>query len=63
MLDIIFNSRVYDIGGVYSFGNVWIDFINLAGKYDRNIVSFYDKKIGSIEGAIEKVVAAFRAMD
>jgi hypothetical protein len=62
MLDIIFNSRVYDIGGVYSFGNVWIEFINLAGKYDRNIVSFYDKKIGSIEGAIEKTVAAFQAM-
>jgi len=63
MLDIIFNSRVYDIGGVYSFGGVWLDFISLAGKYDRNIVSFYDKKIGLIENSIEKVVTTFRAMD
>jgi len=63
MLDIIFNSRVYDIGGVYSFGNVWLDFINLSGKYDRNIVSFYDKKIGSMEKAIDKVITTFQAMD
>jgi hypothetical protein len=63
MLDIIFNSRVYDIGGVYSFGNVWLDFINLAAKYDKNIVSFYEKKIGAIETAIDKVVTAFQSMD
>ena len=63
MLDIIFNSRIYDIGSVYSFGNVFIDFINLAAKYDRNIISYYEKKSGSMEKAIDKVVATFQSMD
>ncbi|MCL2814219.1 MAG: hypothetical protein FWD23_06440 [Oscillospiraceae bacterium] len=63
MLDIIFDSRVYDIGSVYSFGNVFLDFITLASKYDRNIVSYYDKKSASMEKAIDKVVDIFRAMD
>ena len=63
MLDIIFNTRVYDIGSVYSFGNVFIDFISLCYKTDRNVVSFYDKKSGSMEKAINKVVETFQSMD
>ena len=63
MLDIIFGSRVYDIGGVYSFGNVFIDFIELSRKNDRNVMSYYDKKIGAMEKSINKVVDAFRSMD
>ncbi|MCL2814961.1 MAG: extracellular solute-binding protein [Oscillospiraceae bacterium] len=63
MLDIIFNSRVYDIGGVYSFGGVFSDFNTIASKEDRNIISFYEKKIGSMDKAIEKVVAQFESMD
>ena len=63
MLDIIFDSRVYDIGGVYSFGNVFIDFIELSRKNDRNVISYYDKKIGAMNKAIDKVVDAFQTMD
>ncbi|MCL1859262.1 MAG: extracellular solute-binding protein [Oscillospiraceae bacterium] len=63
MLDIIFNTQVYDIGGVYSFGSVFSDFCNLAGKQDRNVISYYDKKIGSMEKAIDKVVTQFEALD
>jgi len=63
MLDIIFGSRVYDIGAVYSFGSVFNDFINLAAKDDRNITSYYDKKIGAMQTAIDKVVAAFQSMN
>ena len=63
MLDIIFNSRVYDIGSVYAFGNVFLDFINLAAKNDRNIISYYEKKIGAMEKAINKVVDTFQSMD
>jgi len=62
MLDIIFNSRVYDIGGVYSFGNVFIDFIELSRKNDRNVMSYYEKKIGAMEKAIDKVVDTFQSM-
>jgi len=63
MLDVIFNSRVYDIGAVYSFGGVFIDFINLAAKSDRNVISYYEKKIGSMENAIAKLVDTFQSME
>jgi len=68
MLDIIFGStpmgdRVYDIGSVYSFGGVFLDFIALAAKLDRNIVSYHDKKIGAMEKAIDKVVTIFQDME
>ena len=63
MLDIIFSTQVYDIGGVYSFGGVFSDFNGLASKEDRNIASYYDKKIANMEKAIQKVVDQFEAMD
>ena len=63
MLDIIFTSQVYDIGGVYSFGGVFSDFCSLASKEDRNVMSYYEKKIGNMEKAIKKVVDQFEAMD
>lgn len=63
MLDIIFTTQVYDIGGVYSFGNVFGDFNSIAGNEDRNIMSFYEKKIGAMEKAIEKVVNQYETLD
>ena len=63
MLDIIFNSRIYDIGSVYSFGSVFTEFISLCNRSDRNVVSYYDKKINSMQKAIDKVVATFQNMD
>ena len=59
MLDIIFGTRVYDMGGIYAFGNVWIDFINLAGRNNRDIISFYERKTGSMEREIERAIEAF----
>ena len=63
MLDIIFNSRIYDIGAVYSFGNAFVDFIGLCNKSDRNVVSYYEKKQGAMGRAIDKVVDIFRSME
>lgn len=63
MLDVIFSTQVYDIGGVYSFGSVFSDFCNLASKEDRNIMSYYEKKISSMEKAIDKLVSQVEAMD
>ena len=62
MLDIIFSSRVYDIGGVYSFGSVFSDFNTLASNQDRNIMSYYEKKSASMENAIAKLVATFETI-
>lgn len=63
MLNIIFNTRVYDVGGVYSFGDVFNGFTTLASKEDRNVVSYYEKNGPKMEKAIDKVVAIFDAMD
>ena len=63
MLDIIFGSRTYDIGAVYSFGSVFTDFIGLCNKSDTNITSYYDKKINAMQKAIDKVIVVFEDMD
>ena len=63
MLDIIFNTRVYDIGSVYSFNNVFLGYIEMAYKSNRDIVSFYDKNISKMEKAIEKVIGIFQEME
>jgi len=69
MLDIIFGAnaamgeRVYDIGAVYSFGNVFIDFITLCNKNDRNIASYYDKRINAMNKDITKVITVFEELD
>lgn len=63
MLDIIFDSRVYDIGAIYGFGDAFIGFVGLCDKYDRNMTSFYDKRHGAMERAITKVVEAFSEME
>ena len=63
MLDIIFNSRVYDIGSVYSFGNVFLDFIELSRNQNRNVMSYYESRITRMESDIEKVVKNFTEME
>jgi len=63
MLDIIFNSKVYDIGAAYSFGNVFTGFTTLASKQDRDVASYYDKNSGAMQTAIDKVVNTIQAMN
>jgi hypothetical protein len=63
MLDIIFSTQVYDIGGVYSFGNVFADFCGIGRRVDRNIMSYYERRIDNMNRAIERVVEQFEAMD
>ena len=63
MLDIIFGSRTYDIGAVYSFGNVFLDFITLAEKENRNVASYYEKQEAKMQAVIDKLVEIFRGLD
>ena len=63
MLDIIFSTRVYDIGAVYAFGNAFIDFITLCDKSNKDVISFYDKKQNTMQKAIDKVVGVFESME
>jgi len=63
MLDIIFTTQVYDIGGVYSFGSVFSDFCDLASRENRDIISYHERKSSQMERAIEKVVEQFENME
>ena len=63
MLDIIFNSRVYDIGAVYSFSGIFLSFIDLSLNFDRNVSSFYEARVDRMQAAIDKVVETFQAME
>jgi len=63
MLDIIFGSKVYDIGAVYSFANIFGDFCGLCYKSDRYIASFYEKRSPKMDKAINKVVDIIMELD
>jgi hypothetical protein len=63
MLDIIFSSRVYDIGGIYNFGSVFNGFLDLAGARNRDVKAYYDKRIEAMNKAINKVVETFQSME
>ncbi|MCL2776025.1 MAG: hypothetical protein FWD71_22170, partial [Oscillospiraceae bacterium] len=62
MLDIIFGSKLYDIGAVYSFGNVFADFISLCNKSNTDVASYYDKNSAKMQAAIDKVVNTIQSM-
>ena len=62
MLDIIFSTRVYDIGGVYSFGSVFADFNSMASNQDRNVMSYYERREGQFIRAIERLVENFERL-
>ena len=59
MLDIIFNSRIYDIGSIYNFGNV-ASYNSLASTNSRDVMSFYDKSVSKMEKDIEKIIGVFQ---
>jgi len=63
MLDIIFSTRVYDIGGVYSFGNIFGDILNIASREDRNIISFFERREAAMQTAIDRLVDRIESMD
>lgn len=59
MLDIIFNSRIYDNGEIYDFGGIGADLIYMTMTYNRDMASTFAKKEKSIQTAIDKVIAQF----
>ncbi|MCL2095399.1 MAG: extracellular solute-binding protein [Oscillospiraceae bacterium] len=63
MLDIIFNSRVYDIGAIYAFGNVFIDLITLADRSNTDAMSFYERRKGQMERDINRLIESIQNMD
>lgn len=59
MLDIIFSSRVYDLGYIYNFGGVGglIERMNAAGS--ANFSSYYEAIAGMAESELQKTIETF----
>lgn len=59
MLDIIFNSSVYDIGDIYNLGNYRLNLENMLQKNTNNIMSEYEKSSAKIEKDLDKLITQF----
>ena len=59
MLDIIFDSQVYDIGAIYNIGGYSWEIIAMTMKQNRDIVSLYEKKEKAALKDIEKIAQKY----
>ena len=63
MLDIIFGSRIYDIGYIYNFGSYASDIIGMTMKDERNIASLYEKSEAKANKDIEKFIESLQKIE
>jgi hypothetical protein len=63
MLDIIFATRVYDIGAIYNFGGYSWDIIYMTMSQKRDIVSLYEKGAAKAQKNIDILVKAIKEME
>ncbi len=59
MLDIIFNTKVYDLGYIYNFASKGFILREFIQNESKNFASEFDRVKGSIESAISEVMDAF----
>jgi len=59
MLDIIFNSKVYDIGCIYQIGNLNTILIDLVSSKNTDFVSRYESRQGAAESALQKFIESY----
>jgi len=59
MLDIIFNTRTYDLGWFYAIGGYNEGIMNLYRKYNNDFTSMYDKAINSANKKIDQINEKF----
>lgn len=57
MLDIIFNTRVYDVGFMFDWGGIGSMIQNMYSKYDSNFASNYEKIADKAQTAMDKASA------
>ncbi|GHV13045.1 hypothetical protein FACS1894219_07170 [Clostridia bacterium] len=63
MLDIIFNSTVYDLGAICDWGGLNTVIVYAMDKYDRTIASKFEKSLPRMEKAIEQAVNKIMAIE
>lgn len=57
MVDIIFDTQVYDCSVVFGIGNAKTNIYTMASKNDSDLASFYQKQSGTLNTNIEKIIA------
>ena len=60
MLDLIFASRMYDIGYIYDFGAFCDKLMKLPGGKDQNIASLYEANKSAIAAEIDTFIEAVK---
>ena len=64
MLDLIFSTRVYDIGAVYNFATVFGNYIYLHARgNNRNILAYYERYAPRFQREIDMLVERIMDMD
>jgi hypothetical protein len=63
MLDIIYNSRVFDFAYVYDNWNLAFAFSNMLDAKNANFASFYEKKEKAEITQLDKVIALYDALE
>ena len=59
MLDLIFDSRVYDLGNFYNWGDIFGTLNTIAAAKNIDFISRYEKVIPRIERDIERAIEMF----
>ncbi|MHB1153499.1 MAG: hypothetical protein ACYCWE_15405 [Eubacteriales bacterium] len=59
MLDIVLNTRCYDLGYMYDWGGMCSSIYNLIISGKTDIASTYDKKLAAFEKALDKTITAY----
>ena len=59
MLDLIFATKVFDLGWIYQIGNYNEDIMNQLRNNKKDFASMYEKGLGRAEKNIEKINEAF----
>jgi hypothetical protein len=63
MLDILFNGRIYDIGGLYHFGGFPDKWLRIYATKSRDLVSMYEKSENTIQKDIDKLIDNIQKLD
>ena len=63
MLDLIFNTRCYDLGSVYNWGGIFDMFGNMAIAKNTDFVSGYEKILPKVQSEMQKAIDSFNAQE
>jgi hypothetical protein len=63
MIDIILNSRVYDLAYSYQWSSIGATINNAMVKNDRNIVSIYEKNADKVKKAIDATIEKYKELN